>query len=288
MSKFMDNLYKNSVWFIIALSLVAYFAYRTLSFNGDIGTTIRDWQTWVQVAFVIWINVNMVTGAFDSATNKGLMSEEFDMADKLNNKLITNVNNEMKDFRQYVKDLNKHELLTLQEDYLFKVGDKPLEELTEKERKEYDKLKPVNHNIYGFNLPLYYEMTKSGQISYQASVQKNEGKNKAKIRKVFTGAMFAGMTINMAFIVNNIGDAFASLLIISVGLMITFIMHYTPQLFKFQYEIPKRVMLKNTLYNSYVDFKNGKHILKRIEEEVEEEVKEEVEEVEETTIEPII
>jgi uncharacterized protein YbbC (DUF1343 family) len=65
-------------------------------------------------------------------------------------------------------------------------------------------------------------------------------------------------------------------------------MHYTPQLFKFQYEIPKRVMLKNTLYNSYVDFKNGKHILKRIEEEVEEEVKEEVEEVEETTIEPII
>jgi hypothetical protein len=264
MPKFMDTLYKNSVWFIITLSLLAYFAYRIMSFGGDLGTAVRDWQTWVQLVFVVWININMVSGAYDNATSKGLVSEEFELADKVNNKIITSVNNEMQDFRSYVKALNEHELITIREDYLFKVGDKTYDELDDKEKRSYDDLKPVRHNIYGFNLSLYYSMSKSGEIPYQASIKKNEGKLRQQIRKIFTGGLFGAMTINMFFNIDNVGSAFVSLLIISVGLAITFIMTYVPQLFKFKYEIPQKVVLKNTLYDSYIDFKNGGHKLKKI------------------------
>lgn len=270
MAKFMDKVYKNYVWIIIVLSLVGYFAYRVLSFDGTLQQTLNDHNTWIQIIFVIWLNVNMVSGAYDSGTSNGLNSEEFELADELNNKLITNVNNEMKDFRDYVKRLNDHELATVREDYLFKIGDKSVGDLTDKERKEYDNLKPVRHNIYGFNLPLYYEVTKNGHIDYQASIKKDEGKFKKQVRKGLTGILYGAMTVNMMFSVGNLGDAFISLIIISVGLIITFLMTYIPQVFKFKFEIPKKVVLKNTLYNSYVDFKNGKHKLKRMVEDEEE------------------
>lgn len=264
MSKFIDKIYKNSVWFVIILSLIAYFAYRVMSFNGDIGTTLTDYQTYVQLLFVIFLNINMVSAALDSATNQGINCDEFDLADKLNNKLIESVNNEMTDFREYIKKLNHHELLNIQEDYLFKVGDKKVEDLTDKELKAYNNLKPLRHNIYGFNLPLYYELSKNHEIKYSASIKVNQGKRKKQIKKIFTGALFGGMTINMMFAVENVGAAFTSLLIIMVGLALTYIMTFVPQLFKFKVALPKKVILKNTLYNGYVSYKNGTHKLKEL------------------------
>jgi len=262
MTKFMDKLYKNYVWVIIVVSLAIYLAYRVMTFEGSIEKTINDPQTWIQLLFVIWLNVNMVSGAYDNATGSGLRSEEFELADKLNNKIIKSVNNELKDFREYVKKLNNHELISVQEDYLFKVGDKTFEELTKKELKEYKKLKPLRHNIYGFNLPLFYEATRSGNIEYRASLRKNEGKRKRQLKKVFTGVLFGAMTVNMVFNINNVGSAFLSLVIIMGGLIMTYLMTYFPQLRKFKYDIPQKVVLKNTLYNSYVEFKNGTHVLK--------------------------
>ena len=129
---------------------------KTMTFSGEIIPTLQDWQTWVQVLFVIWLNVNMVSGAYDNGVSSGLNSDEFELADKLNNKIIESYNNEKESFREFVKRLNAHELLAIQEDYLLKVGDKKVEELTKKELKEYNNLKPVKHNIYGFGFPLYY------------------------------------------------------------------------------------------------------------------------------------
>lgn len=267
MAKLLDKVYKSSVWIIIGLSLTAYFAYRVMSFGGDIETTLTDYQTYVQLLFVIFINVNMVSGAYDSGTSQGVSSTEFDLADKLNNKIITSVNNEMKDFREYIKKLNAHELINMQEDYLFKVGDKKVEELTPKELKAYNKLRPIRHNIYGFNLPLYYELSKNKEVSYGASIKKNQGKRSKQFKKIFSAALFGSMTINMMFSMDNVGDAFVSLIIISVGLMLTFIMTYIPQLYKFKVELPKKVILKNTLYTSYIAYKNGTHALKELKSE---------------------
>ena len=275
MNKWLDNIYKYSIWIILVLSLLAYVAYYTLTFDGTLQSAVSDWRTWVHIAFVIYLNITMVTGAYDSGTTNGLSSEEFGDSDKLNNKIIESVNNEMKDFREYIKALNKNELITIQEEYLFSVGDKQVEDLTDKELKKYKKLKPIQHNIYGFNLPLYYEMTRNGHISYQASVRKNQGKRMAQVNKVFTGLMFGAMTVNMSVQLGNLGTAFTSLLVISAGLMITFLLSYVRQTIKYRFEIPKKVLLKFSLYKSYTEFKNGTHKLKIIEEKDKENIEKE-------------
>lgn len=249
----------------MAISMLAYFAYMILEFDGDIQKTLVDWRTWIHTAFVIFLNTTMLSGAFDSGVSVGINSEEFEIADKLNNKLIGSVNNEMEDFRKFIKILNQHELKNIQEDFLFKVGDKKVEDLTKRELKQFKKLKPVRHDIYGFNLPLYYELSKNGTIKYQASIKKNQGKFFRIIKKVVSGAMFAGMTINVVFSVGRVGPAFVSLLIISAGLVMTFLLTFFPQVYKFKVELPKKVILKNTLYDSYIDYKNGTHVLKKIE-----------------------
>jgi hypothetical protein len=173
----------------------------------------------------------------------------------------------MGDFRNYVKSLNHHELQNLRDDFLFKVGDKEVKDLTKKELKQYNDLKPIRHDIYGFNLPLYYEMSKNGQVKYQASSKKNEGKRIKQFTKLFTGVLFAGMTVNVAFSVDNIGNAFVSLLIISVGLILTYLLTFFPQVFKYKNDLPKKVILKKTLYDSYTNFKNGTHTLKELKDE---------------------
>ncbi len=264
MTKWMDVVYRNSIWILISILLIGYFFYRTMSFTGSIEEVLRDWRTWVHMAFVIFLQITMVSGAYDFGNNIGLTSEEFELADKLNNKIVTSVNNEMGDFRKYIKKLNEHELQSIREDYLFSIGDKTVYDLTKKEQKAYDKLKPIQHNIYGFNLPLYYEMTRNGKIEYKAAIRKNEGKMSKQVQRMFIGVIFGAMTINVMFAWANVWDAFVSVLVIASGLLATFILIFFPQVWKFKFELPKKVMLKNTLYNSYIQFKHGTHVLKEL------------------------
>lgn len=265
MSKFLDGLYKRSSWIVIILSLVAYFFYRTLSLNGSIEQTIQDISTWIHLTFVVLLQVTMVSVGYDSGTDSGINTDEYSLADKLNNQIVSSSNNEIEDFRNFISKLNDEERKNLQDDYLFSVGKKELDQLSDKELKEYKKLKPIQHNIYGFNLPLYYEITKNGKVNYSSSIKKNEGKNMQKLLRAFTGLIFGAMTINITFNWENIGDALVSLLVIGSGLVITFIMSFMPQVFKLKYELPRKVILKKTLWDTYVDYKNGNHKLVKYE-----------------------
>ena len=271
MNKWLDNVYRYSVWIITVLAIIGYFAYRTLSFEGSVQSVIESWDTWTNLAFIIFLNLTVQTGAIDSGVSNGLESEEFKLSDAVNNKLISSVNNEMEDFRAFIKHLNIAERKRLEEDYLFSVGDKKVEELSDAELKKFKRLKPIQHNIYGFNLPLYYELTKDGQINYQASFNKNKGRFWAKARKIAAGVMVGGMTVNMAFAASGIGEALVSMTLISIGLMLTFVMSFVPSTFKLRYDLPKKVLLKSTLYNSYVDYKQGTHKLVKIIEQVKQE-----------------
>lgn len=282
MTRYMDKVYRNSIWILISVLLVGYFFYRTMSFSGSLEAVARDWRTWVHLLFVVFLNITMVSGTFDIANSSGLMSEEFRVADELNNKLITSVNNEMDGFRTYIKKLNEHEKQSIREDFLFSIGEKSLDEMTKEELKRYHKLKPIQHNIYGFNLPLYYEISKNGKIEYKASIKKNQGKLWSQSKRAFTGLLFGAMTVNVVFGWGNVGDALVSVLIISAGLSATFLLVFFPQVFKFKYELPKKVILKNTLYNSYIAFKNGTHQLKVL--ELKDEPNEIVDKPEEATI----
>lgn len=264
MTKYMDTIYRNSIWILMSVLLIGYFFYQTMSFEGSLEAVLNDWRTWVHLTFVVFLNITMVSGAFDIGNNTGLTSEEFELADKLNNQIITSVNNEMDGFRDYIKALNQSEMKAIQSDYLFAVGDKTVDELSPKELRKYNKLKPLQHNIYGFNLPLYYEISTNGKIEYKASIRKNQGKAWKQVQRGFVGMLFGAMTVNIVFGWANVVDAIVSVLIIAAGLSSTFLLIFFPQVFKFKYELPKKVLLKKTLYDSYIGHKNGTHKLRSV------------------------
>ena len=257
MNKYFDKLVKFSQWIVLAVMLVGYFAYMVLKPTTSIQQTLQDWQTWVHTAFVIYLNVTMVSVAYDTAVDNGTSTPEFELSNELNNKIIKLYNLKKTEFRKYIKALNEYELQSIRDEYTFLIGKDDYSLMTKKQRKKYDKLKAIFHDIYGFNLPLYYEMSRNGKIQYKASLAKSEGKKARQVTKAVMGLVFSAMTVNMTVSVENVGDAITSLLIIASGLIVTFLMIYTPQFMKFKKELPNKVMAKNVLMESFMEYEKG-------------------------------
>lgn len=263
-SKLLDNLYKNLTWLIVLMSIIGYLAYRTFQMEGDIQSVANDPNTWLNIAFVIWLNLNVQSGAINSGISAGVDSEEFKAADEVNNKIIKSVINEMVEFRKYVKTLNYNEMVRLQEDFLYKYGVNDVSELNKKQLRKFKRLKPIRHDISGFNLPLYYELTKNGEIKYESSFNKNKGMLRKRAGKVLTGILFGALSVNIAFNIDGLGEAMMSVIVISTNLIITYSLSFMPPMFRLKFVIPKGVILKHTLYSGYIEYKKGTHILKEI------------------------
>jgi hypothetical protein len=263
-SKLLDNLYKNLTWLIVLMSIIGYLAYRTFRMEGDIQSVANDPNTWLNIAFVIWLNLNVQSGAINSGITAGVDSEEFKAADEINNKIIKSVYNEMVEFRKYVKTLNYNEMVRLQEDFLYKYGVDDVSELNKKQLRKFKRLKPIRHDISGFNLPLYYELTKNGEIKYESSFNKNKGMLRKRAGKVLTGILFGALSVNIAFNIDGLGEAMMSVIVISTNLIITYLLSFMPPMFRLKFVIPKGVILKHTLYSGYIEYKKGTHILKEI------------------------
>lgn len=276
-SKLLDNLYKNLTWLIVLMSIIGYLAYRTFQMDGDIQSVANDPNTWLNIAFVIWLNLNVQNGAINSGITAGVDSEEFKAADEVNNKIIKSVNNEMVEFRKYVKTLNYNERVRLQEDLLYKYGVDDVSELNKKQLRKFKKLKPIRHDISGFNLPLYYELTKNGEIKYESSFNKNKGIWGKRAGKVLTGLLFGALSVNIVFNIDGLGEAMMSVIVISTNLIITYLLSFMPPMFRLKFAIPKGVILKHTLYSGYIDYKKGTHELKAIPVEKPKEIMVEVE-----------
>ena len=263
-SKLLDNLYKNLTWLIVLMSIIGYLAYRTFRMEGDIQSVANDPNTWLNIAFVIWLNLNVQSGAINSGITAGVDSEEFKAADEVNNKIIKSVINEMVEFRKYVKTLNYNEMVRLQEDFLYKYGVDDVSELNKKQLRKFKRLKPIRHDISGFNLPLYYELTKNGEIKYESSFNKNKGMLRKRAGKVLTGILFGALSVSIAFNIDGLGEAMMSVIVISTNLIITYLLSFMPPMFRLKFVIPKGVILKHTLYSGYIEYKKGTHILKEI------------------------
>ena len=263
-SKLLDNLYKNLTWLIVLMSIIGYLAYRTFRMEGDIQSVANDPNTWLNIAFVIWLNLNVQSGAINNGITAGVDSEEFKAADEVNNKIIKSVNNEMVEFRKYVKTLNYNEMVRLQENFLYKYGVDDVSELNKKQLRKFKRLKPIRHDISGFNLPLYYELTKNGEIKYESSFNKNKGMLRKRAGKVLTGILFGALSVNIAFNIDGLGEAMMSVIVISTNLIITYLLSFMPPMFRLKFVIPKGVILKHTLYSGYIEYKKGTHILKEI------------------------
>ena len=263
-SKLLDNLYKNLTWLIVLMSIIGYLAYRTFQMDGDIQSVANDPNTWLNIAFVIWLNLNVQSGAINSGITAGVDSEEFKAADEINNKIIKSVNNEMVEFRKYVKTLNYNEMIRVQENFLYKYGVDDVSELNKKQLRKFKKLKPIRHDISGFNLPLYYELAKNGVIKYESSFNKKKGMLRKRAGKVLTGILFGALSVNIAFNIDGLGEAMMSVIVISTNLIITYLLSFMPPMFRLKFVIPKGVILKHTLYSGYIEYKKGTHILKEI------------------------
>lgn len=263
-SKLLDNLYKNLTWLIVLMSIIGYLAYRTFRMEGDIQSVANDPNTWLNIAFVIWLNLNVQSGAINSGITAGVDSEEFKAADEVNNKIIKSVNNEMVEFRKYVKTLNYNEMIRLQENFLYKYGVNDVSELNKKQLRKFKRLKPIRHDISGFNLPLYYELTKNGEIKYESSFNKNKGIWRKRAGKVLTGILFGALSVSIVFNIDGLGEAMMSVIVISTNLIITYLLSFMPPMFRLKFVIPKGVILKHTLYSGYIEYKKGTHILKEI------------------------
>lgn len=260
-SKLLDKLYKHISWIIIAISIFGYLAYRTLRVEGSIEMILTDLNTWLNIFFVIWLNLNIQNGAINSGISAGIESQEFKLADELNNKIIKSVNNELKDFRYYVRQLNKEAKTQVEDDYLFKCGVDTYDELTDKQKKKFNRLKPIRHDISGFNLPLYYDMTHNGEIKYESTFNKQKGIWQKRVGKILNGILFGVMSVNVVLNVKGLGEALISVGVISSGLIITYLLSFFPPMFKLKFVIPKGVLLKQTLYKSYVEYKTQTHSL---------------------------
>lgn len=263
-SKLLDNLYKNLTWLIVLMSIIGYLAYRTFRMEGDIQSVANDPNTWLNIAFVIWLNLNVQSGAINSGITAGVDSEEFKAADEVNNKIIKSVNNEMVEFRKYVKTLNYNEMIRAQENFLYKYGVDDVSELNKKQLRKFKRLKPIRHDISGFNLPLYYELTKNGEIKYESSFNKNKGIWRKRASKVLTGILFGALSVSIVFNIDGLGEAMMSVIVISTNLIITYLLSFMPPMFRLKFVIPKGVILKHTLYSGYIEYKKGTHILKEI------------------------
>lgn len=251
MNNALDKLYKGIGWLIIGISLLAYFFAQVLVINGDIISTITSFEGILHMFFVVFMNVMVVGLANDKGTIDGLESQEFEKAEELNKTLITFYNNYKERFRNYVWGLNKYEKHILEEDFLYHAGVKTKEELTKKQLRKFKKLKPIKHNIQGFNLPIYYETNRRNEISYDSSYDAKKGKTKMQVKKLITGVLFGSMTINMIADWKNVGAAFVSLIIIAVGLVFNYFMQVYIPYNILKRIIPKKVLNKNNLKLSF-------------------------------------
>ena len=279
-SKLLDKLYKNITWLIVLVSIIGYLAYRTFQMEVGIESVARDPNTWFNIAFVIWLNLNVLNGAIDNGISAGVDSDEFKLPDEVNNKIIKSVNNEMAEFRKYVKTLNYNERVNVEDNLLFKYGVESKDLLTKKQLKKLKKLKPIKHDIYGFNLPLFYELTSNGEVKYASSFNKNGGIWKKRIEKIISSVLFGAISIKIAFNVDNFVVSMVSVIVIIIGVIINYLISFMSPMFRLRYVIPKAVLLKHTLYSGYIEYKNGTHKLKEIpiDKPKEEEIKAEIEE----------
>lgn len=272
----LDRLGKSVGWIVLVLMLGAYLFFQMIEFKGEIGTVLTSVGGILHLVFVIFLQNLTVSIARDSSVNNGIIDDRFIKANELNNKYIKKYNKNKKRFRLYVRALNIELKKTMQEDFLFSKDVERAEELSKRDLRKYNRLKPLQHDISGFGLPLLYSVSRNKKIRYDAGYDPEKNKIIAMIKKTLTGLMYGMMTVNVAINITNFGAAMISVAVITFGLVITYLFNMIPPYNKLTRVIPYQVLDKVTLFDSF-ELEGEKLIKKYKELEVVELDKEEVE-----------
>lgn len=247
----LDRLGKSVGWIVLVLMLGAYLFFQMIEFEGNIGTVLTSVGGVAHLVFVIFLQNLTVSLARDNSVNSGIIDDRFIKANELNNKYIKKYNKNKKKFRLYVRALNIELKKTMQEDFLFSKDVERAEELSKRDLRKYNRLKPLQHDISGFGLPLLYSVSRDKKIRYDASYDPEKNKIIAMIKKTLTGVMYGMMTVNVAINITNFGAAMISVAVITFGLIITYLFNMIPPYNKLTRVIPYQVLDKTTLFDSF-------------------------------------
>lgn len=251
----LDKLYNSLNYIILGGIVVAYFLFYTLKYDQTFIEIISGWKSIVHIVLVVFANVITIPISFNKGIDDGLDSKTFKDADIKNNEIINYINNNYEKTLSYISMLNKKEREAVDRDFLFNIGKLSLNELDKNELKAYKKLKPKQYSSKGLNLPVYYESNKSNVVSYDASSNLDERKVFAMIKKVFTGLLFALMTVDVVVQFNDMGQAFFSTIILACGMSITYFINYSKPFRRLTKQIPKIVDNKNNFYLGLKEWK---------------------------------
>lgn len=252
MDNFLDKLYDVFGIAIIILGVVAYFFYNTMQFQGGIQRAMVDPHTWIHAIFVTVLQVLTVSVGSDKGFSKGISSAEFIDADDENNDIINEVNGQLTEFRTFNTKLSKHNQQIVQDDYRYnKYNDKPDSELTKRQLKKLHNLSYLKYDISGFNLPLYYTKGRGGSVKTDASYDLDRNKLWAMVKKIGMALITVGLTFNMSFVTQNLGNAFFSLLILIANLTMVYLFYFFKPYTQLSRILPQKVKVKKNLFQSY-------------------------------------
>ena len=236
-------------YIILISTLVVYFLFQSLRFDKGMLELITDYKNLISTLFVVVIQVITAGLGRDKGIENSLIDEGFIKADKINNEIIADINDNFENTLDYIDYRNDLEVKMVRQDYIRSLEKRTFDDLTKREVKKYNKLKPKRWTSKGISLPLYYEHTNGKVYSFDTSFDANANKIRGMIKKALTGLLFAFMTFEVVFVWKNAGQAMSSTIILAGGMAITYILNYLNPFNKLTKRLPKQVENKKNFHN---------------------------------------
>lgn len=220
---------------------------------------LKDVRSILYIVFSLIAQLISADTGIEDAINKGLETESFKEADETNNEIITYINNNFDETLNYISYVNDNERKLLEKNFLLAKGVNHFDKLSEKDLKEYNKLKPKIHSGKDINLPLYVEFDDGKIVSYATSLNAKRDKKKVMKSKVVMGLIFGLLSIDVLFRFSNISSALSSTIILSVGMLVAYGSNFILFFNKLSIKLPKQVKNKKVFYDGMLDYikKNG-------------------------------
>ena len=258
MSEKIDKFYGIINYFILAGILIAYFIYYALSYDKSFVDIISDWTTIVHTAFVIFAQIITISIAHGKSLDDALSHVNFIDANKLNNEIIKFFRQHYEELLNYITKLNKNEREATERDFLFANEVVSVKELNKKQLKRFKKLKPLVYSSKGIIKPIYSKSNKGNRVDYDASINIDGKKFRSMLTKIFTGVLFALLTVQVSIVWNNMGQAFFATTILASGMAITFFFNYSKLMRALTKVAPELVGNKENFYLGFKEYLESK------------------------------
>lgn len=254
MNDTLEKIYNAIGYIIMGGLLFAYFIFQSSTFEKPILQLIQSYENIIHVLFTTFANVLVVSIGFDSGLDKALSNEKFLLADKNNNDMINDFDNNYERLIDYIEYKTKLSKQSAQKEFLSNIDKKYVEDLNEKELKKYKKIKYNKYTLKGLTRPLYSKPIKNNLYSFDVSYKQNSSKTFSMIKKLLTGFMFGFMTVDIIIKWTNLGDALFATLSLGAIMLSVYSMNYAKPILTLTKEKPKEVENKKLFHSAFMEY----------------------------------